>query len=171
MKPSLLDLAAERRALEALLVESGGEIPPGSPVEAAWNANADALVTKIDHYAEFIGDLEAMAEKAREGAKRLQARAAALEAARERLLDRANMAIGPDRKEIRGDAWRLVRRQNPASVVILDEKALQASLPEAFSEVVTVKMDKKVVKEALKRCPEAVRGATLVQGERIEVVP
>ncbi len=170
MKPSLLDLTSERRTLEELLERSGGDLSDPA-VMAAWDANCSSLVEKVDAYAVLAMDWEARADHLDTMAKQLKAKADAIRAGRERLLERAKLAMG-EARTLDGETYRLVRRANPESVVVLDEEALFESCPEAFTEVsASWKLDKKKAKEALKRCPEGVRGATLVQGERLEIVP
>jgi hypothetical protein len=101
-------------------------------------------------------------------AKDLMAKAKTVRAGRERLLERAKLAMG-DAQEITGETYRICRRKNPASVVITDEAALKESCPEAVREKVETVIDKKAVKAALERNPDAVRGAMLTQGERVEI--
>jgi hypothetical protein len=170
MKPTIFDLTAERRALEELLEATGGDITDPA-VQEAFDRNADALALKVDSYAALVMDWRACAERARDAAKACKAKADALDRAADRMLERASMAMGPDRKELTGERWRLVRRQNPASVVVTDEAALRDSCPHAFREVTEVRMDKKAVKEALERNPDGVRGALLMRGERVEIKP
>jgi hypothetical protein len=166
----LLELTAEHEALEGLLREAGGEIALGSELEDRWNRNADALVQKVDSYAFLLQRWEAEAERARAMAKALSAHARALEAARERMLDRAQLAMGPERTELRGGAFRLVRRLNPPSVRVLDEEALRESCPEAFTEVpASWKLDRAKAAAALKASPDGVRGAILTRSERIDI--
>jgi hypothetical protein len=165
---SLLDLSSERRTLEEILERSGGDLSDPA-IAAAWDANCVALLAKVDGYATFAQDLEAVAERYRNLAKAATAKAKAVEAAHARLMERALLAMG-DKPELAGETWRLIRRVNPASVVVTDEAALKESCPEAVREKVETVIDKKAVKAALER-GSAVRGAMLVQGERIEVRP
>jgi hypothetical protein len=195
MKPSLLDLTSERRTLEELLVESGGD------------ECAAALALKVESYASLVMDWQAAAQRAREASKACKAKADALDAACERLLARADMALGPDRKELRGEAFRLVRRDNPVAVEILDIGAVLASCPQAvkrtrlaghFAVLISdrkageslfeveswdpsssdheavvdlVSVDKVALKAAIQRSPESIVGAVLTQGSRIEIKP
>jgi hypothetical protein len=165
---SLLDLTSERRTLEEILERSGGDLSDPA-IAAAWDANCLALVEKVDAYAVLALDWAARADHLDEMAKQLKAKAAAIRAGRERLLERAALAMG-EAQELAGETYRIVRRKNPASVVVTDEAALKESCPEAVREKVETVIDKKAVKAALER-GSAVRGAMLVQGERIEVRP
>jgi hypothetical protein len=163
---SLLDLSSERRTLEELLERSGGDLTDPA-VSAAWDANCVALIQKVDGYAVLALDWDAHADHLEAMAKQLVAKAKAIRAGRERLLDRAALAMG-EAQELAGETYRIVRRKNPVSVVVTDEAALKESCPEAVREKVETVIDKKAVKAALER-GSAVRGAMLVQGERIEV--
>jgi hypothetical protein len=166
---SLLDLTAERRALEEILERSGGDLSDPA-ILAAWDANCVSLVEKVDAYAVLAMDWEARADHLDEMAKQLKARAATVRAGRERLLERARIAMG-DAPEIVGETYRIVRRLNPAKVEVLDEAALKESCPEAVKVTTTESIDKKAVKEALERNPAAVRGAVLTRSERVEIKP
>ena len=124
MSESLLDLTAERRVLEELLERSGGDLSDPS-VALAWDANCLALVQKVDAYAVLAMDWKAKADHLDDMADQLKAKANAIRAGRERLLERAKLAMG-EAQELQGETYRIVRRKNPASVVVTDEAALKA---------------------------------------------
>jgi len=186
---SLVNIAAEIAALEAEIVSLGGELPPGSDMELRWDAAQSALMHKVDSYAEYIMSLEARAERLREAAKTVVARAAAMESLAERLRRNAERVMG-DGSQLDGEAFRLVKRHNPPAVVIdegqewrikihhpdlvaygepLAAGTYQIVLDEnGGSSVVPIRIDKKAVLKALKEGRQ-IDGARITQGTRIEI--
>lgn len=184
-RDTLQDLVAALDVIGADIEAAGGEFVPGSSLEAAWNEAAGALVAKVDGFAVYTLELEGRADALEDGAKRLKAKAQAVRAHRERLLEYAGRCIGPDRKELAGDVWKIARVKNPPRVTVLDEQAMFETCPKAIKRtkldgryemaedgLYELSIDLNALKAELRGSKsEHIRGAVIEQGERIEVKP
>jgi len=186
---SLVNIVAELATIEQEVAANHGELPQGSDLERRWESAQGALMTKVDAYAEYIMSLQARAEKLREAAKGVIARAAAMDSLAERLRRNAERVMG-DAGQLEGETFKLVRRHNPPAVVIdegqewrikihhpdlvaygepLAQGTFQIVLDEhGGSSVVPIRIDKKAVLKALKEGRQ-IDGARLSQGTRVEI--
>lgn len=186
MSQSLQSLAARIAELEDVTLAAGGEVPPGSELEAAWIEVQNALEVKVDNYAEYTISLESRADGLEAAARKVLARAKAMRNLRERLLGNADRVMA-ERTELVGDCFSLKRKLNPPRVEVIDDWRVRLSCPEAVKRtplengtyevaetpqgnvVYALSIDKNALKDCLKR-GQHIDGAMLVQGHRIEVV-
>lgn len=186
MNESLQQIEARVAELEAVIISNGGELPPGSDLERAWNEAQQALMLKVDNYAEYILHLEAQEAAVGEAVKRLKAKQASIERHRERLLAYASFTM-QEKNALEGEAWTIKRVKNPPKVEILEEFKVRLYAPECIdrvpleepyevtldpdgsgSKVYLLKVNKNKLKERLKDGAN-IDGAVLNQGHRIEV--
>ena len=120
---SLIDIKAKLAELEERLFEAGGEIEPGSELERDWDATQQALIAKIDNYAEYIMFLDAKAEALRKASRSVTQRAQALENLASRLRKNADFVMGESGNVLEGDSYVLKRVKNPPAVTIIDAPA------------------------------------------------
>ena len=187
MSESLQSIVNRLTEIEEAVYARGGEVPPGSDLETAFNEVCTDLMVKVDNYAEYIVSLEARAEGLQAAAKKVLARAKAMENLAERLKSRAGYMMG-ERPALEGECFSLKRKKNPPKVEIIDDWRVKLSCPECIDreelptgtyEVVLaedggftvniLKVNKAKLAEALK-AGKNIEGATLSQGSRIEVV-
>lgn len=183
---TLATLSEEHSQVLASVIANGGEVPPGSDLEAAFERTAQALAVKTDHLASFVLDLRGAAEARRAALKKALAHCDAQEALADRLLAYADRVMA-ERTEIAGECFTLKRKKNPPAVKIIEEFKVRLSCPEAVKRtplengtyevaetpqgnvVYALSIDKNALKDCLKR-GQHIDGAMLVQGHRIEVV-
>lgn len=163
--PALYELAAEYRAALEELLELDW---PDEVVRDTLEGLRGDLETKATNVAAFVRNLEATAAAIHEAEEKMSTRRRAIEARAERIrayLLAHMQACGITKIEC---PWFVIaRRKNPPSVEIVDE----AALPLAFlaqPPPPPPKPDKRAILEALKR-GEDVPGARLAQGERVEM--
>ncbi len=187
MSESLQSIVNRLTELEDAIVARGGEVPPGSDLEAAFEQVCTDLMVKVDNYAEYIVSLEARAEGLQAAAKKVLARAKAMENLAERLKSRAGYLMG-EKPALEGECFSLKRKKNPPKVEIIDDWRVKLSAPECIDReelpngtyeigtdkdgnnaVYILKINKDKLAEALK-AGKNIEGATLSQGSRIEVV-
>ena len=169
---TLQELLGSLRDLEATLEANGGEIEPGSALEAAWEATDVAVHEKVDAVAFHIDGVDARADHLKDAADRLYERSKALRNHAERMRAYMDRCIGPDRDALEGDTWKIVRRKNGGRVPVevFDEGAVAETCPEALVPQ-PPKIDKEALRAALER-GSAVQGARLMErGTRIVIAP
>jgi hypothetical protein len=171
---SLLELVADVDNITALVfaLDDAGEMTPEIE-EELQKALLSAIVgtkAKVDRTASVIATFEAAEAAADAEVARLEKRAAAFKRNRERLeLYVLSVLSASKLDKLEGDTATLARRKNPGKVEIRDERVLPAAFwrfpepppPPAPS------VDKKAIAVALKRDPDAVPGAALVQDYRL----
>lgn len=186
MNESLQQIEARVAELEAAIISNGGELPPGSDLERAWDEAQSALILKVDNYAEYMMSLDVKEEAIDEAIRRLKAKKAAVGNHKSRLEKFADWVLG-ERKVLQGDAWSIKRVKNPERVEILEEFKVRLYAPECIdrvpleepyevtldpdgsgSKVYLLKINKNKLKERLKDGAH-IDGAVLNQGHRIEV--
>lgn len=186
MSQSLQHIEARVAELEAVIIANGGELPPGSDLERAWNEAQTALIQKVDNYAEYMMSLDVKEEAIDDAIRRLKAKKAAICNHKSRLEKFADWVLG-ERKALQGDAWAIKRVKNPPKVEILEEFKVRLYAPECVdrvaldepyevtldpdgsgSKVWLLKVSKNKLKERLKDGAH-IDGAVLTQGHRIEV--
>lgn len=185
---SLIGIHARIAELEAEIVALGGELPPGSDLEREWDNTQNALIQKVDAYAEYVLGLRARAEALRVAAKKVIERADAMDRHADRMLGWAGSFMD-ESGELCGEAFRLKRRKNPPSVVLTEEWRAKLSCPEAITygeplepgtyqlvlgenggtDVVPIRLDKRKLAEALK-AGQHIDGAMLHQTSRVVIV-
>jgi hypothetical protein len=185
---SLQNIKAQLAELEDRLLAAGGEMEPNSELEQAWDAAQNALMAKVDDYAEYILFLDAKAEALRKAAKQVSQRAQALDSLASRLRKNADFAMGESNGVLEGDAYVIKRVRNPPAVTIIDEWRVKLCAPycvergeplangtyelrlspDGGTEVVPLRLNKKLVADALK-AGQRLDGAVLTQGHRIDV--
>lgn len=144
--PSLYDISGEWAALEAALLDSGGEVTP--EVEAAFTALGELEGAAVDRYAAVVRSLGAYADacKAEETHFRDKRKAAegAIVRLKERVLDYMRQR---DVKELRGPTARAARQKNgglrPMELLVPAEE-----LPSAFT-VTTIGPDWPAIRAAI----------------------
>jgi outer membrane murein-binding lipoprotein Lpp len=142
---TLYDLGAEWVALEAALLEAGGEVTP--EVEQALAALGELEASKVDAYAFLVRNLEGYADRVRAEEQALAAKRKAAENSARRLKERllGHLELrGLDK--LAGSIWTAARQANPASVEVL---VPPEELPEAY-RVVTVEANKRQLLADLK---------------------
>ena len=182
---SLQHIEARVAELEAVIIGNGGELPPGSDLERAWNEAQGALIQKVDSYAEYVMHLDAQEAAVEEAIRRLKGKKAAICNHRDRLLKYAAFVM-QEKDALEGEAWALRRVKNPPKVEILEEFKVRLAAPECVervpleepyevtldkdggSHVSLLKVSKTKLKELLKDGAH-IDGAVLTQGHRIEV--
>ena len=185
---SLIDIKAKLAELEERLFEAGGEIEPGSELERDWDATQQALIAKIDNYAEYIMFLDAKAEALRKASRSVTQRAQALENLASRLRKNADFVMGESGNVLEGDSYVLKRVKNPPAVTIIDDWRVKLCAPycvergeplengtyelrlspDGGTHVIPLKLNRKLVADALKS-GQHIDGAVLTQGHRIEI--
>ena len=166
MTDHLLDLTREMDDIHREIQDNLGEITP--ELEARLDETGLALASKVDSCALYLNSLEAGAKGLKEFAKGVRRKAEIAENMRERMLKYCGIALG-EKAAIEGEHFTLRRRKNPPKVVITDEDALRAMLPEAFRKDVTWHIEKSIVKAAITDEGVPVKGAHIEQTERIEI--
>lgn len=185
MNESLQQIEARVAELEAVIIANGGELPPGSDLERAWNEAQTALIQKVDNYAEYMMSLDVKEEAIDEAIRRLKAKKAAVCNHKSRLEKFADWVLG-ERKALQGDAWSIKRVKNPERVEIIEEFKVRLYAPECVdrvpleepyevvmdenggAKVNLLKVNKNKLKDRLKDGAN-IDGAVLNQGHRIEV--
>ncbi|HEC16028.1 MAG TPA: siphovirus Gp157 family protein [Sedimenticola sp.] len=139
------------------------------PLEAAMDTLEGIegqLQDKAVNVAKFMQNLDATARAIKEAEQKMATRRKAIENRARWIKDylKSNMEAAGITK-IESPWFRLAIQKNPGAVEIIDE----ASLPDDFkTEVVTVKIDKAAIKQAIRGGAE-VPGAILSQGTRLVV--
>lgn len=183
---SLADINAEHMNVLAAVIANGGEVPPGSDLEAAFERTMHEMAVKTDNIASFVLDIRGATEAKRAVLKKALAHCDAQDALADRLLSYVDRVMG-ERTELAGDTFTLRRKKSPPAVKILEEFKVRLSCPEAVKRtplengtyevaetpegnvVYALSIDKNALKDCLKR-GQHIDGAMLVQGHRIEVV-
>jgi len=143
---SLYELGEQWQALEAALVESGGELTP--EVEAAFAALGAIESHKVDSYAAVVRSFSAYLEAVKAEEAELRTKRKVAEAAIERLKGRL-LDYMRERgvRELRGTTWRAAIQRNgglrPMSLLVAAEE-----LPPAFQKI-TVEADWPAIRAAL----------------------
>ena len=173
MSESMVQVLSTMLELERVIEENGGEIPPGSDLEARWDSAVRALAVKVDDTAEYCFRLEGEADRLEEAAKQLAAKARARRNLRGRILSYVDdFAIREGEDEVRGAVWRIRRRLNPPAVNITSEEDVADTCPEAVSIERVVKIDKTKLKQVLQsEAGRGVRGAVITRSTRMEIAP
>ncbi len=158
--PSLYEITENMRQLRDLF--EADEIDEQTLQDTMESLNAD-MSTKVDGYGAFLADLKTEAAGYDHEIKRLQDQKAHCKAKAERL--KANMldslqATGLPK--VKGKLFAASLAKNPASVSIVDEKAL----PTEYLISQPSKPDKTAIKEALKN-GTTIPGALLSQSEGV----
>ena len=139
------------------------------PLEAAMDTLEGIegqLQEKAVNVAKFMQNLDATAKSIREAEQQMAHRRKSIENRARWIKDylKTNMEAAGISK-IESPWFRLAIQKNPEAVEIVDE----ASVPDDFkTEVVTVKIDKTAIKQAIRGGGE-VPGATLIQGTRLAI--
>ena len=179
---TLRDLTYELDLLGEDIESNGGEVPPGSDLEARWNELCGALVAKVDSFAEYAQVLESEADRLDAASKALKAKSQARKNHRERMLAYAGYCLGA-RSELKGELWALKVRKNPPSVRVTDEDAVAETCPTCLvrtpladrhevidGKVYLVKIDKAALKDDMRSGRgEHIRGAEIVQSSRVVI--
>ncbi len=160
MTVSLYDLGAEFAALEAMLIESGGEWTP--EVESRFAALGALEGDKVDAYASVIRQQEAAAKVFGGEADAFQAKADAFQAKADAALAvakrlKARMLEymqGRDVAELRGALWRFARQRNGGKAPLRLEVEPDA-LPEKY-RVVRYFPDTDALRADAELCPNGV---------------
>lgn len=161
---TILDIAADYRALEQLIEEAQGELTP--ELEAWLTEMEQTLATKTDAYVHILTRLEATEDYLNEQAKKLSDAAKSIEAHRERMKSRIKLAmVTMDRREVGSGAW-LFKRSPAAPRLVIDD---EAKIPQAF-KVQRWEVVKSDIKDAIaKGAP--VDGAHIETGDSLRIYP
>ena len=162
--PNLFDLQRELDELYRAVEAAGGEITVDEAIRL--DEALTALAQKVDSAALYRSELAARRDGLKAFAAQVQERARVADNMLRRLDDYCDKAMGK-KGELPGENLTMRRVQNPPRVEITDEEALRKSFPKAFEKDVSWKINKAVVKAALKR-GDAVEGARMTQGTRVE---
>ncbi len=163
--PTLYDISSDY--LQALDLFTDPEVD--IPLEAALDtleSTEGQLQEKAVNVAKFMQNLDATAKAIKEAEQQMARRRKAIENRARWIKDylKTNMEAAGITK-IESPWFSLAIQKNPPSVEVLDEQAL----PEDYkTEVVTLKIGKAAIKEAVKE-GEDVPGAVLRQGTRLAV--
>lgn len=162
-KKSLVILAQESARIEMMLAESGGELTP--QLEEMLAEIDIKLPQKVENYSLLMERMDALALHYNERASMLLKMSTAAKSVIERCKQNLKQAmINMQAEEIYGVDVRFKLQNNPPSVFIEDEKAIDG----AYTVVVpqTIKIDKNRIKEDLKM-GMTVKGARLEVGQSI----
>ena len=158
---SLITIETDALALEALILESGGELCPA--LESFMAEIETALATKCDSYAAVYDRFESEAKTFRERAETFRAAAKSMEAASERLKTRIFETMTKlGLEEINGGSWRWKIQNSPASMVI-DPNFIPKEYEIIKTEIV---YDKDKIKADM-AAGTLVEGVTLTQGKHV----
>jgi chromosome segregation ATPase len=163
--PALYEISRDYQQALAAFADPDSDLPPEAVADTLEGIEGQ-LQEKAVNIAKFMQNLDAAADAIKEAERRMAVRRKAIEHRAQWLKDylKRNMeATGITR--IDSPWFNLSVQNNPVAVEILDE----AALPEAYkTEVVTIKIDKTAIKQALKAGDE-VPGAMLTQGTRLAI--
>jgi len=166
---TLMQIVDDRRALDELLTETGGEISEEQVEQTVskWMAEIRSnLAVKADSYEYKQKDLEAMIEQFKAHAKMFSSAAKSLDRVSDALKDRMKHAmLEMDTKEIVGNIFKYKLSNSAPKVVILDETKIPATF---CREKILVEVDKDAVKKAVLEGQE-VGGVVLEQGYTLRV--
>lgn len=162
--PTLYELSAEARAIDAAIEDADGELTP--EIEAALDALSSDLEDKVTAIVGLVRDMEARADARRSEADRLAASAKRVARQADRLKDYLTRCLdlaGRDRMETR--LGRIAVRLNPPSVAI----AAGAEVPRDLTrETVQRVPDKTAIKAAIESGRD-VPGCSIVRTTRLEI--
>lgn len=170
-KATLRQIVSERRALDELLMETGGEITDDQVEQTTtrWMAEIMAnLAVKADSYQYRQQDIQTMAEQFKANAKMFSSAAKSLERVGESLKERLKYSmVEMQTNELAGILFKYKLSSSSPSVVIDD----QALIPAIYCrEKVVVDVDKAAIKDALLD-GRSVPGAHLERGFTLRVSP
>lgn len=162
MSFTLYEMTSMYRNVSNLIEEDGDN----EDLFIALDSITDNVRIKTENIAKLIKSVEGNMEVIREEEKRLAAKRRALGNKVESLKDyMENEMRGMNLDRVDGDLFTIAIQKNPPSVNFSDEDLI----PEEFKEeVVTVKISKKEIAEAIKR-GEEVPGAEMVQKESLRI--
>jgi chromosome segregation ATPase len=163
--PALYEISRDYQQALADFADPDTDLP-AEAINDTLEAIEGQLQDKAVNIAKFMQNLNTAADAIKEAERRMAGRRKAIEHRVQWLkeyLKRNMEATGITR--IDSPWFSLAVQNNPASVEITDE----AALPDDYkSEVVTIKVDKAGIKQALK-AGEEVPGAKLTQGTRLAI--
>ncbi len=162
---TLYDISSDYLQALDLFTDPEADIPLEAALDTLEGIEGQ-LQEKAVNVAKFMQNLDAAAKAIKEAEQQMAKRRKAIENRARWIKDylKQNMEAAGITK-IESPWFSLSIQKNPPSVEVLDESAL----PEDYkTEVVTVKIDKAAIKEALKE-GEDVPGAVLKQGTRLAV--
>jgi hypothetical protein len=168
MKNTLMEIVENRRALDELLLECGGDISDEKieEITTRWMTEITSdLANKSDGYKLKTDDMEKMQIQFKEYETLYRNARKSLERVAESLKDRMKLAmtqLGVD--EIQGHQFKYKLSDSSPSVEIVDE----SQLPAAYCrEKVTYEVDKKAVKEHILSTGEELPGCRLIKGKTL----
>jgi hypothetical protein len=142
---SLYALGAEWQALEAALVESGGEVT--ETVEAAFATLGEMEASKCDAYCSLIRSFDGYAELFKAEEQAMAAKRRVAENSARRLKERLHAYLETRGLEkLKGTVWTAALRKNPLSVHLL---VPPERLPEQYQRI-TIEPDKRKLEADLK---------------------
>lgn len=145
-KETLFDVITTAAAIEALLIESDGEIT--EDIEKMLVVKDVQLPAKVDSYGVVMDRMKMIQEFYEEKAKRYKNFANAAQVVQERCKENINHAMNSlDTKELSGWETKFRLMRSAPSCNIVDESAV----PELYkTQVITTKIDKKLILEHAK---------------------
>ena len=160
-KLDLAGLVLQAGAIEAELVESGGELEPQT--EALLEVNQNDMVDAVDRFAYFIDHLNASADKWTDKARTSSGYAKSCKSAADRLKDRIKETmVGAKRPKVSGRSVYFTTTASVGKLVVDLSK-----LPEEFKiKTVVVSFDNALLKGLLKQ-GRKIPGVELVGGHRL----
>lgn len=164
-KLTLYDISQDYLQALDLFTDPEADIPMEAALDTLEGIEGQ-LQDKAVNVAKFVQNLNATARAIREAEQQMARRRKAIENRAVWIKDylKANMEAAGITK-IESPWFRLAIQKNPGAVEIIDE----ASLPDDFkTEVVTVKIDKAAIKEAVREGFE-IPGVMLTRGTRLAI--
>jgi hypothetical protein len=162
---SLYEISNDYMKALDLFTDPDADIPMDAALDTLEGIEGQ-LQDKAINVAKFMQNMDATASAIKQAEQKMARRRKAIESRAEWLKDylKRNMEAAGVTK-IESPWFVLSVQKNPAAVQVTDE----TQLPESFKqEVVSVKIDKGAIKDALK-AGEQVPGATLTQGTRLAI--
>jgi hypothetical protein len=136
------------QALEAILIESGGELTP--EIEAAWQLIEANSADKIEAAACVIKNLEADEKAAKDEAARLSARSASFANAADRLRSLVQPALEAMGGKVKTARFTIFTTTRESTAFALKPGHEAFELPEKFIRVREPELNKTALKDALK---------------------
>lgn len=167
MKPTLYQISTDIRALEELLIESGGDISEPqteAAIEAFFAELGQARDEKVDNIAALVREWEARAKARREEAARMAQLARVDENAALRLKTRlAEFFEAHDLKRLDTPRFRVSLANNGGKAPLVFDADFDAARIESAFQAIEIQADKDAIRGALEG-GMTIQGVTL--GER-----
>lgn len=172
---TLYQLTDEEQALEAVLIENGGELTP--ELEAAMAANAAALTKKVDSYGALVRKFAATSDICKAEITRIQSIKTTCDKSVKRLKDFVAQTMDAHQlKTMEGDLTKVTLITSKATEVDEEKvlapyatliEALQAKLPDYIQIKATV--SKTALKDRFAGTEVAPEGVTFTENKTIRI--